>query len=225
MQNLSLWVLYGGLTLSALELLFSWLKGSATEGQMRRRGIQEGLPLLWHGAFYGNIVLTILFSVITKLYGSQWTTSNWLVHVTGLQGTWLGFNDWIYAFVVAAIISTGMRILYSKSTLVEAHNEDGPTAAGWVQTVSMTGGFTIGFLYFFPSTQHPDPGLMWLTTYLLAVYFAVANHFVPGIIKLWTKNLRLQFYPAKPLESWIGWVSVLAPGVGMLIAATLRVRR
>lgn len=201
MPQIPLWliVLGCGFGLLFLQVAAASYDKMLSPEQMLKTGTEEGLPFVAHGGMWGDAFLTPWFAYLTMRYSAGWS------------------HDAVMLAGIAAFFATlAMHWVYTLGTIREAHVKDHKlTAAGTFHFLFMWGAFTLLVLYY-AAAQNPDPRLMWWTTLILAIHVALGNHFMLGLF-------APEWYPGKPLQSPVGWISVIGTAVLLSAWSYLRV--
>ena len=165
--------------------------------QMRSRGTNQGLPLVWHFAIWSDLVLiSPLAGYLVHRYREVWRL-HWIVT----------------AFVMSLCVAILLHYLYTRTSMPEAHTRDHElTAAGYVHLVYMTIAFCVflQFLLFTPNVSH---GILAAVSVLLLLHVFVGTHMVLGIFNLYFPQ---DWYPGQPLKSFIGWLMLACLAAGLL---------
>lgn len=178
-----------GILAQSLVLLGAWIAhkdGFFSVDEMRKRGIQHGLPFAGHAGMWGDaIAISPILGIATAGYCTQWSIGNILLSA-------------LVAFAASAALHF---FVYVKGTLPGTHAEGGKlTRSGWVHLVYMGYAFTILILlYFF--TKNVDHVFLVLVSIILPVHIWFGS--------LMNLDLMKQdWFPEKPLKSPFGWMSV-----------------
>ncbi len=182
--------------LVATQALLAYRDHFFTVAQMQERGVGQGLPFVWHFAMWGD------FLVISPLaaYVIWRTLSHWR-------------RRWIWVSLAIGFVSAViMSLLYTLSSMPEAHVQNHHlTNAGIVHAVYMAIAISV-FVQFLCFTDNVSLRLLRIVSVLLFVHVFIGTHMALGILKL---NYPLDWYPAQPLESYFGWITVGVVGIGL----------
>jgi hypothetical protein len=182
--------------LVAAQALLAYQDHFFTVAQMRGRGINQGLPFVWHFAMWGDffIVSGLAAYVIGRYIG------RWRLH-------WI-----LVSLAVGSISAVILSWTYTFSGIPEAHVQDYRlTAAGIVHLVYMAIALAV-FTQFFFFTENISVRLLRVVSVLLFAHVFVGTHMALGILQL---VHPLGWYPAQPLKSVFGWIIVGAVGLGL----------
>ncbi|MGB0085321.1 MAG: hypothetical protein WBP94_08125 [Rhodomicrobiaceae bacterium] len=187
-------------SLEALVALQAWLAYQdhfLTVSQMQARGVHLGLPFAWHFGMWGDVfIVSPLAAYVTGRFSSTWRL-RWIVLSLALG--------------VAAAIA--MSWSYTLSDLQEAHVQSHSlTSAGAVHLVYMAlvlAAFT-QFLFF---TEDVSSRLLRVASVLLVIHVFLGTHMALGLLHL---IIPLDWYPAQPLKSIIGWSIIAAVTSGLI---------
>ena len=179
-----------------LQALLAYFDHFLTVAQMRERGISQGLPFIWHFGMWGDIlIISPLAAYIIGLYSGHWRLRRIVISL-------------VIGFILAAIFSW----LYTLSDMPEAHVQNhNLTAAGNAHLVYMAIALAVFIQFLFFSGEVSVP-LLRIVSVLLFVHVFLGTHMALGIVKL---NYPLDWYPAQPLESIFGWITLLAVAFGL----------
>lgn len=184
-------------TLVIAQAIFAYRDHILTVSQMRQRGIEEGLPFVWHFAMWSDLlIISPLAGYLVAQCFRQWSPRQVLASLA------IGF-----------IVSGILHWFYTLSTMPQAHVQNHAlTPAGYVHFVYM--GLTLAvfaqFLFFMSDVPTI---LLRVTSVLLFIHVFIGTHMVLGIL---SKVVRLDWYPARPLLSIEGWVMVALTGIVLL---------
>lgn len=168
-----------------------------TVAQMRDRGIDQGLPFLWHFGMWGDaLVISGLAAYIIGRFFYSWRLGTTLVSLAiGLLSA--AIMSWIYTF----------------SGIPEAHVQDHRlTAAGMVHLVYMAIALAV-FLQFFLFTDGASVRLLRMASMLLTAHVFIGTHMLLGIL---TIVHPLAWYPVQPLKSVLGWITFAAVAFALI---------
>jgi len=167
-----------------------------TVAQMRERGIDQGLPFIWHFGMWGDfLVVSLLAAYVIGRCSVRWQLRSILTSLA-------------IGFVSAGIMSW----LYTFSTLPEAHVQNHSlTPAGWGHLFYMAIALAVFTQFFFFSGDVAGPQLR-VVSVLLFVHVFFGTHMALGILKL---GFPLEWYPLQPLKSTFGWITLCAVGLGL----------
>ena len=167
-----------------------------TVAQMRERGISQGLPFIWHFGMWGDfLIISPLAAYVIGLHSDRWRLSRILISL-------------VVGFILAAIFSW----LYTLSDMPEAHIQNHHlTAAGNAHLVYTAIALTVFIQFLFFSGDVSAP-LLRVVSVLLFMHVFLGTHMALGIAKL---KYPLDWYPAQPLESKFGWITLGAVAIGL----------
>jgi hypothetical protein len=183
--------------LVALQAGFAYRDHFLTVAQMNGRGINFGLPFVWHFGMWGDaFIVSPLAAYLTGRFSSNWRMRRLLV-----------------SLAIGVAISVVMSWSYTLPDFQEAHVQNHSlTWAGVVHGAYMALALAI-FVQFFFFTQNISPTLLRMAGVLLVFHVFLGTHMALGLLQL---VIPLEWYPAKPLTSVIGW-SVIASVAGILV--------
>lgn len=182
--------------LVALQAFFAYEDRFFSVAQMQGRGINQGLPFFWHFGMWGDFfVISPLAAFLVGRYITRW------------------WRRWLVVSLAIGFISAGaMSFLYTFSGIPEAHVQNHHlTLTGQVHLVYMAIAIAV-FIQFLFFTENVSARLLGIVSVLLFIHVFVGTHMALGIIKL---ICPLDWYPAHPLESVFGWITVCAIGFGL----------
>ena len=183
-------------SLVSLQAFLAYQDRFFTVAQMQERGISQGLPFIWHFGMWGDlVVISLLAAYVTGRYFGRWRL------------------PWIMASLAVGFVAAGlMSWLYTLSPMPETHIQShGLTGAGWVHLFYM--GIAIAvFTQFFFFSGNVSIALLRIVSVLLFVHVFFGTHMALGIFKL---VFSLDWYPAQPLGSVFGWITLWAVGFGL----------
>lgn len=164
---------------------------------MRQRGIDHGLPFVWHFGMWGDVfIVSGLAAYVIDRYSHDWRV-RWILLSLAL------------GFISAALFSW----TYTFSVMPEAHVQDHClTAAGVGHLFYMAITLSV-FIQFFFFTEHISAQLLRTVSVLLFVHVFLGTHMVLGILNA---VFSLDWYPAQPLKSVFGWMTVAALALGLI---------
>jgi hypothetical protein len=170
-----------------IEGILAYADGLFLLRQIHNRGYSIGLPCVFHGALWTDlIVINPLMAAILYLYSGAWSPRQ--VIVVG---------------AIAFITTFGLHALYSKSKTPDPLAWKGKvTRAGYVHVLYMGMAFTvIGLLYF--CTPLVDPLFLKVASSLLAFHVFVGTQMLLNIFQplWWGKTL---------LSDWQSLVTLLS---------------
>jgi hypothetical protein len=164
--------------------------------QMQERGIDRGLPFIWHFGMWGDfLVISVLAAYLIARYFARWRRQEILVSLA------IGFAS-------AGLMSW----LYTLSDMPEAHIQNhGLTAAGWIHLIYMASAIAV-FTQFFFFSGDVSVSLLRVVSVLLFAHVFFGTHMALGILKFY---FPLDWYPVQPLKSVFGWITLWAVGFGL----------
>jgi hypothetical protein len=182
--------------LVAVQALLAYRDHFLTLTQMRHRGIDHGLPFVWHFAMWGDLlIVSPLAAYLVGRYFHQWRV-RWMLLSLAIGFAFAGLLSWLYTF----------------SGMPEAHIQNHRlTAAGVGHLIYM--GITLSvFLQFFIFTQETPIWLLRLVSVLLLFHVFIGNHMALGLLDAVSK---FDWYPGQPLKSFFGWATIAAVAVAL----------
>jgi hypothetical protein len=183
--------------LVGLQALLAYQDHFLTVSQMQQRGVAKGLPFLWHFGMWGDVfVVSGLAAYLVGHYSSRWRPK------------------WILTSIAIGFVATGLfSWLYTLSGMPEAHVQNHAlTAAGRIHAIYMCIAFAV-FLQFFLFTQDVAPRTLGIVSVLLLVHVFIGTHMLLGLINI---ALPQNWYPAQPLRSIVGWITIATLAAGLL---------
>jgi hypothetical protein len=190
-------VLFVFLTMLVLaQALLAYKDQFLTVTQMHSRGVEHGLPFVWHFAMWSDLLLiTPLAAYIISRYQKQWRIC-WLIG----------------SVVIGFSVSAGLHYLYTFSAIPEAHIQNHElTPAGFVHFVYMAITFAVFFLFFV--TPNPTHKMLAVVSVLLLLHIFVGTHMLLGIL---SRYIPQDWYSGDPLKSIAGWATIASAAVGLL---------
>ena len=184
--------------LVALQALLAYRDHFFTVSQMRERGIDQGLPFVWHFAMWGDLfIVSGLAAYLTGRYFARWR-----------------FRRMLASLVLGFMVATALSWLYTLSAMPEAHIQNHRlTAAGVGHLFYMAIALAV-FTQFFFFTEDIPTRLLLLVSVLLFLHVLIGTHMVLGVLKI---IHPLSWYPPQPLTSVFGWTTVGAVGLGLAL--------
>jgi len=182
--------------LVAVQALLVYRDHFLTVSQMQQRGVDQGLPFVWHFGMWGDLLIVSgLAAYVIGRYFSCWHGQRMLVSLA------LGFSS-------AALLSW----IYTFSGMPEAHVQNHRlTVAGMVHLFYMAIAFAV-FIQFFFFTKDISVRLLRAVSVLLFVHVFFGTHMALGIMNVISP---LDWYPAQPLKSFFGWITVATVAFGL----------
>jgi hypothetical protein len=167
-----------------------------TVSQMRGRGVDQGLPFLWHFGMWGDLILSGIAAYLIGRYFRNWRFR------------------WISASLAIGFASAiAMNWIYKLSQIPEAHIQNHHlTAAGVVHFFYMAIAIAV-FIQFLFFTEGVSLRALRTVSVLLCIHVFFGTHMVLGLLKL---VHPLNWYPAQPLQSSFGWITITAISLGLL---------
>jgi hypothetical protein len=186
--------------LIALQLYLAHQDSFLTLSQMLKRGIPQGLPLLWHFGIWGDAVaISGLAAFAIGRFSSKW-------NVWSVSG----------AFIISLLMTTLMAWVFSWSTTPEAYFHSGwLTHVGIVHLIYMLIVLWIFILLFLFTADLPRRTIL-IVGILLTVHLLFGTHMVLGILN---HVETLAWYPHEPLKSISGWTIITIAIVGLAVRA------
>ena len=180
----------------ALQAFFAYQDHFFTVAQMRERGIGQGLPFVWHFGMWGDLL--IISPLAAYVIGRYFDRRRW--------------RQILISLIIGLILAVIFSFLYTLSDLPEAHIQNHQlTAAGKIHLVYMAIALAV-FTQFLFFSGDVSVSLLRIVSVLLFVHVFLGTHMALGILKL---NYPLDWYPAQPLKSGFGWITVWAVGFGL----------
>jgi hypothetical protein len=183
--------------LVALQAWLAYRDHFLTVAQMQGRGVNLGLPFAWHFGMWGDVfIVSPLAAYVTGRLSSTWRL-RWILLSLALG--------------MAAAIA--MSWSYTLPDFQEAHVQGHSlTPAGAVHVVYMALALAV-FTQFLFFTENVSPRLLLVASVLLVVHVFLGTHMALGLLHL---AMPLDWYPAQPLKSIIGWSIIATVGGGLL---------
>ena len=152
--------------LIALQALAAHFDSFLTVNEMQRRGIQQGLPLLWHGGIWGDVFLVSpLAALLCKKYCQAWSVDDVIV-----AGMWSVSLTVILAWV------------FTFGTTPSAHGQDSTASLAGILHLAYIAIAIFVFLLFYLFTAHKTAFTPRLVTILLIVHTFAGTHMALGVI-------------------------------------------
>jgi hypothetical protein len=163
---------------------------------MQQHGVDQGLPFVWHFGMWGDLLIVSgLAAFVIGRYSPRWHGRRMLVSFA------LGFSS-------AAILSW----IYTFSEMPEAHVQNHRlTVVGVVHFFYMAIALAV-FIQFLFFTKDISVRLLRVVSVLLFVHVFVGTHMALGIVNVISP---LDWYPAQPLKSILGRVTVATVAFGL----------
>jgi hypothetical protein len=177
-------------SLVAAQAISAYLDHFFTVSQMRHRGIEHGLPFVWHFAMWGDFLLVSpLAAYLVARFFHRWRL-RWMLLSLG------------FGIVIASLLS----LAYTFSSIPEAHVQNHKlTAAGVGHLLYMAVALSV-FIQFFLFTPSVPTRLLWIVSLLLLVHVFAGTHMLLGVFKI---VVPMNWYPAQPLTSIFGWTTLV----------------
>lgn len=193
----------GSLTLATMELLIvaqataAYFDNFLTVGQMVAYHQPFGLPFLWHLGMWGDFfVVSPLCAMIVARFSNQWRRA-----------------DVALSFASGIILSSAMVYGYSLGDIPQAHVQGHhTTAAGWLHLLYSGFAISILLLFYFRTVSASSSIVMFMTC-ALCVHLFIGTNMILGILKL---AGGAPWYPAQPLESVPGWITIAFGSAALL---------
>jgi hypothetical protein len=194
------WILLAFLEgLVAVQAILATATGFLTVSQMHRRGLEFGLPFIWHFGMWGDLL--IVSPLVAYLVGRH--LARWRV------------PSIFSSIVVGGAISGLMSWTYTFGHVPEAHVLNHRlTGVGWVHFVYMAVALAV-ILQVLLFTRGVTRGLLGVADVCLIVHVLLGTHMALGILNAISP---LGWYPGDPLRSVLGW------SVVVIVALTLIAR-
>ena len=190
--------------LVAIQGFSAYRDGIFTVPQMREKGIDQGLPFVWHFGMWGDIlVVSALVSYLIGRYCASWPV-RWILLSLVIGLTSAGILSWLYTF----------------SGTPEAHVQNHQlTGAGVFHLIYMAIVITV-FVQFLFFTKNISVQLLRVTCVLLSAHVFFGTHMALGIL---SAIYPLDWYPDQPLKSAFGWITVAVVALGLTSRSVGRV--
>lgn len=148
--------------------------------QMHNRGIEQGLPFVWHFGMWGDFFFVSAASaIIVHLYGAEWTA-----------------RDIAAATLCGTIVTIVMAWTFTMHNTPEAHMLNHTiTPAGWVHLLYMLIALPVFILFYF-FTSGPAAAVLIFAGAGLILHIVLSTHIV---VKVLVKAGRIDWYPPQPL--------------------------
>jgi hypothetical protein len=190
-----------GTLMVILQGIFAYNDNFFTVTQMRAKGFEKGVPLLYHLGIWGDfLILTPLMSYIVAKYGDQWQTKE--IYSSGIIG-------------IVSIIVLGF--IWAKSAqhgLPESHTYGGKiTAAGFVHAVYFVVVLAVIILTFFYTAISQEAAI--IIAVILGLHVVYGTHMVLGLI-------GPSWYSDRPHENPLTWAIILVSW-GLLLWRCLKI--
>jgi hypothetical protein len=107
-MKFSVIVVVAGLLLIVAQVIAAYMDSFLTVAQMKAKGFEKGLPLLYHAGIWGDLIITPVLAYIVANHASEWHRS-----------------DIVLAHVISVVAIIGFGFLWvfgAKHGLPEAHN-------------------------------------------------------------------------------------------------------
>jgi hypothetical protein len=167
-----------------------------TVSEMQKKGVDEGLPLVWHFGIWGDVfVIGPLTAITIATYSDRWT-----------------WGQTLAALAIGVLVTIVMGWIYTWWGTPTVHvQEHRTTTAGFVHLVYMAIAVTIFILLYFCTAQ---PGRAFLvgTSVLLFIHLFFGTHMVLGLASHFG---HFDWYPDRPLASLVGWMTIVVLGAGL----------
>jgi hypothetical protein len=185
--------------LEALVALQAWLAYQdhfLTVLQMQGRGVNLGLPFVWHFGMWGDVfIVSPLTAYVTGRFSKSWRL-RWI----------------LLSLAIGLAAAVAMSWSYTLPDVQEAHvQHHSLTPAGWVHLVYMALALAILIQFFF-FTENIPSRLLRRGSVLLVVHVILGTHMALGALHL---VIPLDWYPGEPLKSIIGWSIIAAVAGGL----------
>ena len=182
--------------LVGIQAYFAYRDNFLTVAEMRLRGIDQGLPFVWHFAMEGDLLLVSpLAAYLVGRYVHRWR-----------------FGSALVSLVVSFAAASALSYFYTFSGMPEAHIQNHAlTAAGVGHLFYMAFAFAV-FTQFFFFTRDISERLLKAVSGLLVVHVFIGTHMMLGILGV---AFPLDWYPGQPLKSPFGWITVTAVALGL----------
>ena len=199
----ALFFLLEGLVLA--QAILSFFEGFLTVDQMNRKGIEQGLPFLWHLGMWGDILLISPLAALIVIRYSR---------------TWFVFNICI-AIISSVLFSVLMHWFYTFGVIPEAHiRSHALTSVGYIHAIYMVIVMSAFVLFYF-FTPMVSRRFAIATTLLLIVHIFLGTHLALGVL---LTTVVMPWYPYHPLSDVSSWSTFLFSSVG-LAWQTFRISR
>jgi hypothetical protein len=190
----ALFFLLEGLVLA--QAILSFFEGFLTVDQMKRKGIEQGLPFLWHLGMWGDILLISPLAALIVIRYSR---------------TWFVFDICI-AIILSVFLSVLMHWFYTFSEIPEAHiRSHALTSVGYIHAIYMVIVMSVFVLLYFFTPMVPRIFAI-ATTLLLIVHIFLGTHLALGVLLI---TVGMLWYPYHPLSDVSSWSAFLFSSVGL----------
>lgn len=182
--------------LVVVQVLLVYRDHFLTVSQMQQRGVDQGLPFIWHFGMWGDLLIVSgLAAYIIGRYFHRWHGQQMLVSLA-LGSSLATILSWTYTF----------------SGMPEAHVQNHHlTVAGIVHLFYMAIALAV-FVQFFFFTKDISARLLRLVSVLLFIHMFFGTHMALGIMNVVSP---LDWYSAQPLKSVFGWIIIATVAFGL----------
>ena len=193
------------LTLESLvgfEALLAYRDRFLTAAQMTSKGVNHGLPFVWHFGTWGDII--IISPLVAVAIGMFWT--DWPIRSLALS--------FFAGSIVAILLNWSYTWFGGSDAFVQQHNL---TPSGYVHFIYMSLCLFI-LIQLFLFTPNVSPAFLRISGILVVTHVFLGTHMAFGIIQ---KYVSFAWYSDFPLQSANGWTIVGAVSVMVFIRAFL----
>jgi hypothetical protein len=164
--------------------------------EMQKRGVGQGLPFVWHFGMWGDLLIVSgLAAYVIGRHSFSWDGRRMMV-------------AFAFGFSAAIVLSWSYTLSEVWEAHVQAHHL---TIAGIVHCFYMGIVLSI-FTQFFLFTVDVPVRLLRVTSLLLFIHVLLGMHMALGILSTISP---LAWYPAHPLRSVLGWITVAVVALGL----------
>jgi hypothetical protein len=183
--------------LVALQVWFAYRDHFLTVSQMQGRGVALGLPFAWHFGMWGDVfIISPLAAYAVGRFSSSWRL-RWV----------------LLSLALGMVTAIALGWSYTLPDFQEAHVQSHRlTLAGTIHLVYM--GFALAvFAQFVFFTEGVPSRLLQIASVLLVAHVFLGTHMALGLLRL---AMPLDWYPAQPLQSAVGWSIIVAVAGGLV---------
>ena len=185
-MKLAIVVFFVGSILVVAQVLAAFLDSFLTVTQMRMKGFEKGLPLLYHAGIWGDLLITPVLAYIVAAHASEWHR-----------------NDIVIAHVIGVVLIVVMGLVWvngAKNGLPEAHTYGGKlTVAGWIHAVYFIEAIAGIILFFFFSKISQTEAE--LVAAFLAIHVVYGTHIFLGLA-------APEWFPNRPHKDPVTWAVI-----------------
>lgn len=189
-------------SLVGFEALLAYRDRFLTAAQMTSKGVNHGLPFVWHFGIWGDII--IISPLVAVSIGMFWT--DWPVRSLMLSSFAGSF--------VAILLNWSYTWFGGSDAFVQQHNL---TPSGYVHLLYMFLCLSI-LIQIFLFTPNVSPIFLKISGIAVVIHVFLGTHMVFGIIQ---NYVSFAWYSDLPLQSANGWTIVGAVSTMVFIRAFL----